>query len=138
MPVPPDPPAPFVPRDDLIVGLDELKKLLAADEAARRPPPFGADEGRIICLPLSHHPPLADGLQHPEHGYLAISADDSGHRVVWVDRRVANPEAPVWWERLVAVPRDVPVGRVALTDGKGGVLWADPREVLSAPPHPTG
>ena len=133
MPVPPDPPPVLPPRDDLIVGLDELRRLLAADEAARRPPPDGADEGRIICLALSHHPPLVDGLQHPEHGYLAISVDEHGHRVVWVDRRLQDPAAPPWWERLIAVPRDVPAGRVPVTNGNGGVVWTDPREI--APPH---
>lgn len=133
MPVPPDPPPVLPPRDDLIVGLDELRELLAADEAARRPPPDGADEGRIICLALSHHPPLVDGLRHPEHGYLAISVDELGHRVVWVDRRLQDPEAPPWWERLITVPRDVPAGRVPVTNGNGGVAWADPREI--APRH---
>lgn len=130
MPVPPDPLPPFVPRDDLIVGLDELRRLLAADEARRHPPLGGADEGRIICLPLSHHPPLVDGLLHPEHGYLAISVDELGHRAVWVDRRLQDPTVSPWWERLIAVPRDVPAGRIAVTDGNGSVIWTDPREIV--------
>jgi hypothetical protein len=133
-PLPGPPPPPLPPRDDLIVGLDELRRLLAADEAARTPPPDGSEEGRIICLALSHHPPLVDGLKHPEHGYLAISEDEHGHKVVWVDRRLQDPTVAPWWERLVSVPRDVPAGRTPITDGNGGVVWTDPREVVPGPP----
>ncbi|HZV02577.1 MAG TPA: hypothetical protein VFF73_38075 [Planctomycetota bacterium] len=137
-PPPPDPPSPGTPpqpepppplppaRPELIVGLDELKKLLASEDASRASPPGGAPEGRIICLPLSHHPPLEDGLMHAEHGYVAISQDQNGRRVVWVDGpRVSSVALPQYWEQIVVVPKETPAGKIPLSDGKGGYNWTD-------------
>ena len=126
---PPEPTGTFEPKDDVIVGLAELRRLIAGDAARRLPPPGGAGAGRIMGVALSHHPPLVGGLKDAGRGYLAISVDAKGHRAVWVDRRLQDPSVAPWWERLVVVPREVPAGRIAVTDGSGGVVWTDPREV---------
>ncbi len=132
MPVVPDPPPPLVPHEDLIVGLDELRKLLAQDAAARTPSPAPEGEGRIVALPLSHSPPLTDYVLDPTQGYLAISEEQDGSRTLWIDsRRREAPEVGAFWERLVSVPGELPAGKVAVTDGRGGVQW------VSLPPPST-
>jgi len=126
MPVVPDPPTPFVPRDDLIVGLEALKKLLRQEEATRRPSPAPEGEGRIIGLPLSHNPPLGDGLVERDHGYLAISEEPDGGRALWIDgRRNDAPEIPAFWDRVLSIPKETPAGKVPVSDGKGGWSWGD-------------
>lgn len=49
-----------------------------------RTPPPGGGNGRIVCLPLSHNPPLLDGLEHETHGYIAVSDDGNGGQNGWI------------------------------------------------------
>jgi len=126
-------PVPLPPaKAGVLVGLDELKRLLENEVEARTPPPGGSTDGLILALPLANTPPLSDGLVEDGAGYLAISQSEDGSRALWVDgRRLAAPEVGRFWERVVTVQKEAPAGRVLVTDGNGGAVWADPATVLA-------
>ncbi|HZU96246.1 MAG TPA: hypothetical protein VFF73_06015, partial [Planctomycetota bacterium] len=99
LPGPPPPPPPA--RPDLIIGLDELRRLLEGEVESRTPSPSPDGEGRIISLPLSSNPPVNDGVEDAASGYLAISAEPDGSRALWLDgRRTAAPDLGGFWERI--------------------------------------
>lgn len=56
------------------------------------PPPGDHPEGgRVICMPLSHNPPLVDGIEHRTHGYAAFSEDGKGRTIMWVGGQGGQP-----------------------------------------------
>jgi hypothetical protein len=134
---PQPPPVPLPPaKPGVLVGLDELRRLLQNEIEARTPPPGGGD-GLILALPLTNAPPLSAGLDEDGSGYLAISQNPDGRRAIWVDsRRLAAPEVGRFWEQVVTVPKEVPAGKLMITDGKGGWTWADPPGAGVASPAP--
>lgn len=132
------------------------------DAPPREDPPGGSDGGRIICIPLSHNPPLLDGMDHTGHGYIAISENGQGGHDGWIggwhktpgttekggsttggpstvdgDPFLDDPNFVLSadWAKLVLIPPGTDKGSVPVSDGNGGFTW-DPRITESDFPPP--
>lgn len=85
------------------------------DPFPHTPPPGGGD-GRIICLPYSHDPPITDGIEHSTHGYIGVSFGEDGRPHIWVgdkgDKVVVGPG-----EEVIITPG---------SDGKESTVTIDP------------